>query len=190
MKIRRLTMGALMLALAVVFPQAFHLTGIPQTGMVFLPMHIPVLLTGFLVGPLYGLVVGLLAPILSFLLTDMPTAARLPFMIGELGIYGLVSGLMYYTAGLHKKKSGIVLSLIVAMICGRLFYALMLYVAAGWFGIRCGGPLAAWNATVMGAYGILIQVVFVPAIVYKLAPLGQGGFIRGINQKSRENVGG
>ena len=55
------------LALAVLLPVGFHMLGV--AGRIFLPMHIPVLLAGFLVGPYCGLIVGLIAPGLSFLLT-------------------------------------------------------------------------------------------------------------------------
>ena len=43
---RKITYGALIIACAVVLPQLFHLSGIPNSGAVFLPMHIPVLLGG------------------------------------------------------------------------------------------------------------------------------------------------
>ena len=36
---RKITYGALIIACAVVLPQLFHLSGIPNSGAVFLPMH-------------------------------------------------------------------------------------------------------------------------------------------------------
>ena len=45
--VKKITVGGLLIALALVLPMAFHLTGVPQPGQVFLPMHIPVLLGGF-----------------------------------------------------------------------------------------------------------------------------------------------
>ena len=44
--VKKITVGGLLIALALVLPMAFHLTGVPQPGQVFLPMHIPVLLGG------------------------------------------------------------------------------------------------------------------------------------------------
>ena len=70
-------------------------------GRVFLPMHIPVLLAGFLAGPLAGFIVGLLAPGLSTLLTGMPPAVITPVMTLELPLYGLTAGLFYYRMHLN-----------------------------------------------------------------------------------------
>ena len=52
--VKKITVGGLLIALALVLPMAFHLTGVPQPGQVFLPMHIPVLLGGFVLGPVFG----------------------------------------------------------------------------------------------------------------------------------------
>ena len=52
-RIQKLVLAALCLALCMVLP---FLTGqIPEIGNMLCPMHIPVLLCGFLVGPLWGL---------------------------------------------------------------------------------------------------------------------------------------
>ena len=37
--VKKITVGGLLIALALVLPMAFHLTGVPQPGQVFLPMH-------------------------------------------------------------------------------------------------------------------------------------------------------
>lgn len=174
-KINRLCMGGLMLALGIVLPMAFHVTGVPQSGMVFLPMHIPVLLTGFFLGPFYGMAVGILAPLISFFLTNMPAAARLPFMVLELASYGAISGFVY--GKIAKYKGSVFLSLISAMAAGRLVYGISLWIAAGLFQIPCGGPIAAWNATVMGIYGILIQIFVIPPVVYAMK---KGGLLDGV----------
>ena len=57
---KKLTYGALIVACAIVLPQLFHLSGIPNTGAVFLPMHIPVLLGGFILCPAFGADIGAL----------------------------------------------------------------------------------------------------------------------------------
>ena len=43
---KKLVLTALFAAIGVVLPQAFHM--IPNAGSVILPMHIPVLIAGFL----------------------------------------------------------------------------------------------------------------------------------------------
>ena len=113
---RKITYGALIIACAVVLPQLFHLSGIPNSGAVFLPMHIPVLLGGFILGPLFGALIGVLSPLISSLLTAMPAPARLPFMMIELAGYGFFAGLMYHTLGFSRKKLGTYISLISAML--------------------------------------------------------------------------
>ena len=119
--VKKITVGGLLIALALVLPMAFHLTGVPQPGQVFLPMHIPVLLGGFVLGPVFGFFVGLFSPIISSVLTGMPAVGRLPFMMIELAVYGLVSGLMYNTFKFNKKKMGTYISLLTAMLCGKSY---------------------------------------------------------------------
>ncbi len=170
--INRLTAGGVLIAFAILIPQLFHLTGVPQSGKVFLPMHIPVLLSGFALGPVFGLLVGIFSPIISSAMTGMPDLARLPFMIFELATYGFISGLLYNTLKLQRKKYGIYVSLVVAMITGRVVYAITLTVAANIFNIACGGPIAAISATVTGVIGIVIQIVVIPPMIYLLEKSG------------------
>ena len=56
---KNLALTALCLALGLLLPLLFHAIG---SGSVFLPMHIPVLLCGFLCGWQYGAACGLLTP--------------------------------------------------------------------------------------------------------------------------------
>ncbi len=156
-----ITQSALFLALGIVLPYGFHLFG--AAGRIFLPMHIPVLLAGFLVGPASGVIVGLLAPGLSHLLTGMPPGYAVPLMMLELSIYGLIAGLAYYRLHLN-----IYLALLIAMIFGRLMFALGLFVltligfelpygVAVYFSM--GGPI------ITGLPGIVLQLVLVPVLV-------------------------
>lgn len=170
----KIALGAMLTALSIVLPQIFHLTGIPQVGAVFLPMHIPVLLAGFMLGPVYAPIIGAIAPVISHLLTNMPVAARLPFMIVELLFYGLASGLFYHVFRLKEKRFGAVITLALSMLVGRLAYALSLVIAAEFFGIE-GGFMAAVSATVTGVYGIVLQFITIPPIVFACK---KGGFIK------------
>lgn len=160
--------GAMLTALSIILPQIFHLTGIPQVGAVFLPMHIPVLLAGFILGPVYGSVIGAITPVISFLITNMPTAERLPFMVAELIFYGLSSGLFYHKLGFKSKKFGTVITLCISMVIGRVVCAALLFVMSELFKINCPSPALVITATVTGIYGIVLQLVTVPPIVYAL----------------------
>ena len=63
-RILKLTLAAVCLALCMVLP---FLTGqIPELGSRLSPMHIPVLMCGFLCGWPMGMLVGLIAPPLRF----------------------------------------------------------------------------------------------------------------------------
>lgn len=181
---KRLTTAALMLVFGIVLPQLFHLTGIPQAGEIFLPMHIPVILTGFVIGGDYGFIIGVLTPLISHFVTGMPGTPRLPFMIGELAVYGLVRGLLYHNAGLKNKKLGGLITLVASMLAGRLFYAVMLFVAANLLNIKCGGAIAALTATVKGIYGIGIQLLVIPPIVHAAQ---KGGLIIERNRKGKKS---
>ena len=58
------------LSLTIVLP---YLTGqIPEIGSMLCPMHIPVLMCGFICGWKYGLLIGLIAPIFRSLILGMP----------------------------------------------------------------------------------------------------------------------
>jgi riboflavin transporter FmnP len=170
---RFIAYNALFLALAVLLPIGFHAIGIG--GRALLPMHLPVLLAGFVVGPIAGLVVGLLAPGVSFLLTGMPPTYAVPLMSLELPIYGLVAGIAY-----RKLHLNIYIALILAMIVGRIMFGVGLlllglfmelpYTAAQFF--STGG------AIVTGIPGIIIQLIVIPLLVAALKRTGLGSEIR------------
>ena len=191
--IKRLVVGGLMLAISILLPQIFHLAGGPASGAVFLPMHIPVLVTGFVLGPLMGFIVGILSPLISFLMTGMPPSPRLPFMIVELATYGWVAGFIYHTLRARRlwsgKKEGaeqectllgrfgaIFITLLSAMIIGRIVFAVSLVIQTQLFGIENAGPASVWLAVSTGFVGIIIQIIVIPPIILALQ---KGGRIYG-----------
>lgn len=161
---RRLTSAALCVALGVLLPQVFH--AIPNFGAVFSPMHLPVLVCGLICGWKYGLLCGLLTPALSSALTGMPAAMILPGMICELAVYGLVSGLLFFRVKTGKRLADIYLSLVPAMLLGRLFAGLMngLFFRAGDFTLQMF--LTGYFVTALP--GILIQLVLIPILMLAL----------------------
>lgn len=164
MDIRKLTRGAFFLALGVVLPQVFHLIGGQATGQMFLPMHIPVLLAGFLVCPWAGLYVGLLSPFISHLLTGMPPMAPVPILVlmsVELPLMGMMAGLLH-----RRLKLNIFVSLPVAMLAGRLGIAVAFMVLTSMAGLELGSLWAyVTGAVVTGLPGIAMQLVLVPLLV-------------------------
>ncbi len=168
--IRDLVLAALFLALGLLLP---FLTGqIPQIGSMLLPMHIPILLCGFICGWRYGLAIGLITPILRSLLFLMPPMFPVAItMAFELAVYGLLAGLLYQL--LAKKPVNLYLSLIGAMIGGRIMWGLAAYV---FFGLN--GATLTWqmflSAALLTAWpGILVQIVLIPAIMIALKKSGR-----------------
>ena len=157
--------AALFLALAYVMP---FLTGqIPEIGSMLCPMHLPVLLCGFICGPFWGLAVGFVAPLLRSVLTGgfppmFPTAVCMAF---ELAAYGAVTGLMHKL--LPRKNLCIYLSLLTAMVAGRLVWGAAMFFCVGAQG---GFTFAAFlaGAVTNALPGIAIQIVLVPILVILL----------------------
>jgi LytS/YehU family sensor histidine kinase len=165
---RKITLGGLFIALSIILPQTVHLLGSAELGRILLPMHIPVLLSGFVIGPFFGLLIGAISPVLSYLITGMPPLHRLIFMIAELAGYGLMSGLLYRNFKLYKNKYGAVISLIGAMVFGRLVNVILLFIAADLLNISKIGVIAVLEAAATGIIGIIIQIIFIPTIIYFL----------------------
>lgn len=165
MKTKKITFGAMCLALSLLLPQAFHLIGMQQAGSIFLPMHIPVFIGGMLLGPIYGLFLGIFAPLTSWIITGMPTAERVLFMVCELATYGMMSGLLFHYFHFSKKKLGSLMALMIAMLAGRIVYGIVISIATYLFHIPLGGIQAVIMATSTGIPGIVIQLLFVPGIV-------------------------
>ncbi|MGI6248951.1 MAG: ECF transporter S component [Acutalibacteraceae bacterium] len=163
-KTLKMAITALCIAVGVVLPIIFH--SLPDGGRIFLPMHIPVLVCGLVCGMQYGLECGLLTPLLSFLLTGMPPAAILPSMMCELAVYGLVAGALYTLIKTNIRPLDIYLSLIGAMLSGRVVYGLL---SALVFKVE-GYSLKVWmTAMFVRAWpGIAIQLVLIPILILAL----------------------
>ncbi len=167
--ILRMAYAAVCLALCMVLP---FLTGqIPQIGSALSPMHIPVLLAGFLCGPWWAAAVGAVAPLLRFALFGMPpifpTGVAMCF---ELAGYGLVSGLLYRK--LPKKAVNVYVSLLTAMLAGRVVWGIVRVLLSG-----VAGEPFTWAAFMAGAFvnavpGIIIHILLIPGIVIALRKAG------------------
>jgi niacin transporter len=146
------------LALAILFPIVFHQFG--MAGRYFLPMHIPVLLAGFISGPIAGMITGLLSPPLSFALTGMPPSYAVPLMAIEQVLFGLTAGLFYY-----KLRMNIYIALLISLILGRIGFAIGLLVLGLFLELPYGVKTYFSVAVVAGIPGMIIQLVFIPPIV-------------------------
>jgi len=163
MQTRKMVVAGFLIALGVVFPIIFHMFS--MAGSIFLPMHIPVLVAGFILRGKYGFFVGLLTPIISSLLTGMPPIMpMLPIMIVELSIYGLVAGILT-----EKVKTNNIVGLIVAMVCGRVGSFITVFCMANLLGIVKLQPVTWIKGSITtGLPGMLIQIIFIPVLLYVL----------------------
>ena len=162
LQVRRMTYAALYLAIAMVLP---FVTGqIPEIGSMLCPMHIPVLLCGFICGWPWGLAVGFIAPLLRSVTFGMP--AMFPSAVAmafELAVYGGVSGLLYRL--LPKTKGKIYLVLVTAMIAGRIVWGIARVILAGLSGSSFTWALFLSGAVTNAIPGIIMQLILIPALV-------------------------
>lgn len=164
---RTVATAALVCALSVVLPQVFHLIGGKPLGNAFLPMHLPVILGGYLLNPAAALVCGALSPLLSFFVSGMPPFPRLIFMIFELGAYGFSTSVF-----VHKCRLPVWLNLPLTWICGRAVYFAVAFFALRVLHLEIQGmttaSAAVWTAVTTGVPGIILQAVVVPILVAAL----------------------
>lgn len=162
---KKMVFAAVCLALCMVLP--FFTGQIPQIGKALSPMHIPVLLCGFIAGPWYAAAVGAIAPLLRTAVFHAPVLFPTGIaMCFELAAYGAFTGMIYKI--LPKKTWSIYAALVTAMLAGRVVWGIV--TAA----LLAGGEEPfTWQAFVAGAFikalpGIILHIVLVPMIVMAL----------------------
>lgn len=171
-----LTLSAMFLAVGLLLPL---LTGqIKQVGKMLLPMHIPVIMCGLICGWRYGLGVGFVMPLLRSLVFTRPAmypdAVAMAF---ELATYGLIVGLLYGRSR-WKCLFSLYRSMIIAMIAGRVVWGVSEVILLG-----IGGNAFTWDAFIAGAFleafpGIILQLIFIPAMMLVLNRTGLVRFSR------------
>ncbi len=165
MKTNKLVLSALFLAIGILLP--FMTMQIPSIGNMLLPMHIPVILCGFICGGPCGIIVGFILPLLRSVLFGMPplipTAVAMSF---ELATYGYLSGIVYQK--LAGKLFASYISLIVAMIAGRVVWGIVSFGLYSLLGNPFTWKLFAMQAIVNAVPGIILQLVLIPALVTSL----------------------
>lgn len=165
---RKLTYTGLCIAIGLILPQFIKVIPVSNPGAILLPMHIPVLLSGFLSGPIYGAVSGIILPLLASVLTGRP--AMFPTgisMMFELVAYAGLAGLIY-----RITKGKVYPSLIGAMIGGRIVMGIANTILFS-FTDKAYGMEAFISASFITALpGIIAQIILIPAIVYALRKAG------------------
>ena len=158
-------LSAGLIALAVVLPQIVHLALGQPGGVQLLPMYLPVLIGGCLLGWKWALSVGVLSPLVSFAITSlmgnpMPALPRLPFMMAELAVFALVSGL--FSKKIAANGLWAFPAVILAQLAGRAAFlglvAVFQSVAPFTVEMIRGQIMTGW-------VGLAIQAVLVPLLI-------------------------
>ena len=160
-----MVVSAMFLALGIVMP---FITGqIPEVGSMLLPMHLPVLICGFVCGWKYGLAVGFVVPLLRSVMFGMPplmpTGACMAF---ELAAYGACTGLLY--SKLPKNMASVYISLVGAMIVGRAVWGAVSIAVYGVMGNPFSAQMFMAGAVLNAVPGIVLQIVLIPIIIMAL----------------------
>ncbi len=168
-RVLRMTYSALFLALALVLP---FLTGqIPEIGKALSPMHIPVLLCGFLCGWPWGLAVGAIAPLLRSVLFGMP--AMVPGAVAmafELAAYGGISGWLRRT--LPKTPAMTYVVLVISMILGRIVWGAARLLLSGLTANSFTWTMFLTGAVTGAIPGIILHLVLIPVLVMAMSRAG------------------
>ncbi len=161
---KKLVYTALCITLGLVLPQVNKLAPGMNLGAIILPMHLPVLLAGFLCGLPYAAFTGMILPLLSLAFNGFPVFYPVGIsMMFELGSYGALVAILY-----HYTKGKVYPSLIGAMIGGRIVMGIVntvLYKMVGW---DYGLELFLTASFVTALPGIIIQLIIIPTILYSL----------------------
>lgn len=146
----------LLSGIGIALPRIFHILAGASSGATFLPMHIAVLIAALVFGALSSSVVAGISIIFSYVLTGMPSLARLPYMLIELVIYAVL-------LSIFNKKFNSYISLLATIILGRILYSGVLFVAIHLLGLPTYG-ISVIQSIQAGLPGIAIQLICVSLI--------------------------
>jgi LytS/YehU family sensor histidine kinase len=160
---------ALAVVAAIVLPQIFHLIGLisgtgNMLGSAFLPMYLPVIIAGLLGGPVVGFIAGAVSPLVSYIISGMPTVTLLPYIIIEISVFGLVSGI------LSKVKMPLIAKLIITQVAGRTT-RLLAIAAIFVFNSQTVQIVSIWNVLAIALPGIVLQWALVPLLMHRIEGL-------------------
>lgn len=166
METKHLTISSSMIAMGIILP--FLTLNNPQLGQILLLMHLPVLIGAYFIKPKYAFLVGLIIPLLRGVLVGVPPVYPIGIVMAiELSVYGLCVSLIFKALNFKSQYVNVMLTLIISMIIGRVFYG----IGASVFYNLAGDPQFSMKIFINSAFivalpGILIQLVIVPAIVF------------------------
>lgn len=161
---KKLVLSGVFIALGILLPYIFGSN--QQMGNAFLPMHLPILLCGFICGWQYGIIVGFMTPLLKSLLFSMPPINIAIAMAFELATYGFLAGFFYKK--FPKKLGYTFLSLILSMIGGRIVWGIVKVIQSNLQGFNFTWGIFFSEAVLNAIPGIIIQIILIPLIISSL----------------------
>ena len=179
-----LSLASMFIAIGLILPTLVTMH-IPEIGRMLLPMHLPVLFCGLICGRKYGLLVGFTLPLMRSFMFGIPVFIPMGIsMAFELATYGFVIGLLYHHIAPQRNIFSLFLSLIVAMIAGRIVWGTAMAVVLGFT-----GNYFTWQLFVAGAFinalpGIILQLILIPTIMITLSSTGLIPFHRSQRSES------
>ena len=161
MKVKYLTLSALFIALGIVMP---FITGqIPQFGSMLLPMHLPILIAGFMLPWQYATLIGFIVPLLRSALFSMPPMFPSAFaMAFELATYALVISIVYRLFNQHNLLNTYI-TLIAGMIAGRVVWGIVMYLIS-----KISFQIFLASAILNAIPGIILQLLLIPGLIVML----------------------
>jgi len=162
--IKKLVGSALCMAFCIILP--FFTAG-TTLGSVLLPMHFPVFICAYLFGIWYGMAVGFISPLLRSVMLGMPVMFPSAIAMSiELCTYALIVGI--FDKVFPKKRIFVYLSLIIAMVIGRLAWGGTMSIFAGFTNVEFGFQIFI-VATLLKAFpGMILQIVLIPLLVIRI----------------------
>ena len=160
-RLRAMVISAIMAAMALVLPIAFHTVGL---GSRFLPMLLPLLLNGFLVPVGWAALTGALVPLLSSVTTGMPPL--FPPVAVAMSLEGAVLGGV--SAAIYRGRgSRLWFALVTAVVLGRATSFGSNWLLAQL--LHLPPRMTAAAALMQGLPGVLLQFAVVPLVVRQTA---------------------
>jgi len=157
---RQFSLAGLLGAMGLLLPIGFHALG--WGGKILLPMHLPIVIAGFLLEPGLAVSLGLIVPLLSAVLTGMPPLAPpvALLMSVELAVKAGVASILYRRLRMPMWAA---LPVAIAADWGVLVMAAML--ATKFFAIQASPVKYIVAAVLVSLPGTILQLAAVPAVV-------------------------
>ncbi len=166
---RKITGIAAFIALGLILPMLVH--GV-NLGVQIAPIHIPVLICGLVLGGAPGLVCGALLPLISSLLTSMPPLYPVATtMMFECALYGGIAGFLFNRVKMTKcTVCNMLVSLVVAMLVGRIGYAILNALLTAPSALFTKAPVAFYTSLIVkgGWMTMILHLIVVPIIALAL----------------------